>query len=82
MLIEHLLLNIVVTFYIPGQLKKPISMCYTWNYYYTIIVYTAMVGMAATGLIYEKRFHNYNDYLYQLVTYLIGSVVCSESYII
>ena len=58
-----------------------ISMCYTWNYYYNIIVYTAMVGLAATSLIYEKLFHN-NNYLYQLVTALIGYAVCPESYII
>ena len=59
-----------------------ISMCYTCNYYYNIIVYTAMVGLAATSLIYEKWFQNNNYYLYQLVTALIGSAVCPESYII
>ena len=57
-------------------------MCYTWNYYYSIIVYTAMEGLAATSLIYEKRFNNNYYYLYQLVTALIGSAVCPESYII
>ena len=28
---------------------KTISMCYTWNYYYNIMVYTAMVGLTATS---------------------------------
>ena len=41
-----------------------------------------MVGLAATSLIYEKFFHNNNYYLNQLVTALIGSAVCPESYMI
>ena len=41
-----------------------------------------MVWLAATSLIYEKWFHNNNYYLYQLVTALIGSAVCPETYII
>ena len=41
-----------------------------------------MVGLAATSLIYEKWFHNNKYYLYQLVTALIGYVVCQESYIV
>ena len=57
-------------------------MCYTWNYYYNIIVYTAMEGLAATSLKYDKWFHNNNYYLCQLVKTLIGSAVCPESYII
>jgi len=61
---------------------KTISICYTWNYYYNIIVYTVLVGLAATSLIYEKWFHNNNYYLYHLVTSIIGSAVCPESCII
>ena len=41
-----------------------------------------MVGLAATSLIYEKLFHNNNYYIKQLVTALIGSAVCPESYMI
>ena len=56
-------------------------MCYTWNYYYNIIVYTAMVGLAATSLIYNKWFRNHN-YVYKLETAFIGSAICPESCII
>ena len=34
-----------------NQSSKKLSMWYTWKYYYNIIVYTAMVGLAATSLI-------------------------------
>ena len=53
-------------------------MWYTWKYYYNIIVYTAMVGLAATSLIYEKWFHINNYYIYQLVTTLIGSGIVHD----
>ena len=56
---------------------KTITICYTWKYYYNMIVCTAMVGLTATSLIYEKWFHNNNYYL----TALTGSTVCTESYI-
>ena len=39
-----------------------------------------MVGLAATSLIYEKWFRINNYYINQLVTTLIGSAVCPESY--
>ena len=39
-----------------------------------------MVGLAATSLIYDKWFPINNYYINQLVTTLIGSAVCPESY--
>ena len=60
---------------------KKLKLCVTCEVI-NIIVYTAMVGLAATSSVYENLFHINVYNLNQLVTALIGSTVCTELYTI